>query len=207
MSMFPDNFEVPSSSSKFLRKFEEGDTKILMLTKPILGWKKQEFGDDNKPVEGSFDIWSYPDQKTKPHDKAQFFMGFMAYNHRTNEVCYCEMTQKGLINDLANLDRNEYDLLDTDVVITRKGSTRDNTEYKVAPVAPRSNIGLSEEIKAKFAEVKFDLDKVFKDGNPFPKNGEGEAETEKPKTQATKALNEGVPEHSIEADPQGIMPM
>jgi hypothetical protein len=169
-TMFPTDFEVPSNSNKFLQKFEEGDTKILILAAPVFGFVKREFAEDKKMI-GEPEFWKYPDQKITPTG-AKFFMGIMLYNFRVGAVQYLELKMKGLINDIANLEKQGHDLFTTELIITRKGSTKDNTEYKVAPVPPKVNKGLTEEIKQELSETEFDLEKIFSDGSPFPKQGE-----------------------------------
>lgn len=195
MSFFPTNFELPKSTNKFLRKFEEGTTKIKFLQTPVLGWVSKVYNEADKKAKPTVDYWKYEQTPKQPNPQANLFLGCIVYNFEANSIQYLELTTKSLINSLIELENNGYELLETDIVVKREGTTKENTKYSLVPTPKATPI--STEIEQSLKDLAPDLNRVFvSDGNPFSDDIVEETETT---PTATRAIaNQELPEINVD---------
>jgi len=168
MVFFPENYEIPSSSSNFT-KFEKGDTKIRILTSPVLGWvywtiepnRPVRLAMDKKPVVQPVNAKLDENGRFRP----RHFWLLKIWNYNTQQIEVCEITQKNIQGAIAAFSKesdyghpNGYD-----IVINRVGEGYE-TKYQVMPKVPKE---VSAEIKQADKEVEVNLNAVFTGDNPF----------------------------------------
>lgn len=159
MDFLPQDYEAPKQNNHYM-KLEEGENKIRILSKPILGWEDWK---DKKPVRFHFNEKpKNPVDSTKP---IRHFWAFIVYNYAKDEIQILHVTQSMIRKGIEALCRDSdwgsphaYDLK-----ITKKGEGM-NTEYSINPVPHKP---ISEEIKRKFKDKKCNLDALFTNADPF----------------------------------------
>jgi hypothetical protein len=168
----PD-YEPEKTISDFC-KLEDGDTKIRILTKPVMGlegWAPTDSGDKFKPVR--YRIKEKPPQKivnTFKRKEIKEFWAMVVYNYNVEAIQVLQIKQKALINGILGYARTPEwgDPFSYDLKITRKGKDL-KTTYTLAAI-PHTE--LSEEIKKALSEKPYDLDLVFEGKNPFNLEGD-----------------------------------
>jgi hypothetical protein len=149
---------VPDKKGNYL-KLKPGENRVRMLSKPLRGyvqWIEEDGG--RKPIRHPFG------QKPKNVD-AKFFWCTTVWDYGTESVAIWEITQRTIQASISELAHNpqwgspsQYDL-----TITRSGNGLD-TEYRVMP-SPASE--LSDDVKAKVAETRVDLEALLHGEDPF----------------------------------------
>lgn len=169
MSTFPENFEIPKSTGNFLRKLEEGQTKLKFLEQPILGWVKKVYPEPDvqgKIGKPEIDYWFYSDQPKQPHAKASLFLACLVYNFKDQSIQYFEIDKKTLLSDILELEKSGYELTKTDFNFIKKGNTKENTSYSVVPM-PKPEI-LNNSVLEEYKNMDVNLSNAFVNaGNPF----------------------------------------
>lgn len=169
MSTFPAGFEMPKSSGNFLKKLEEGTTKLKFLEPPILGWVKKIYPEPDstgKIGKPEIDYWFYSEQPKQPHPKADIFLACLVYNFKEQTIQYFELEKKSLLSDLLELEKSGYDLTQTDFNFIKKGNTKENTKYSIVP-SPKTET-LSDEVLETYKNMDVNLSNAFiNNGNPF----------------------------------------
>lgn len=180
MSFLPEGYEVPTSGGggNYLNKFEEGATKIRVLSDVVLGWRY--FNTDNKPVRlkaewmdgGALMVPDQPTdakiQKDGSKDKPRHFWAFTVWNYDEKKIQVAEITQATLQQGIKALavDPSWGDPKQYDITITRVGTGFNDTEYNVIPNPPTEVTG---EAAQAYAEMAPDLKALFKNEDPFAK--------------------------------------
>lgn len=162
MSFLPDNYESPQSSGYYM-KLQQGENKIRILSKPVIGWVDWEnntpirYRMDKKPA-SSFDV-------KKP---IKHFWAFIIWNYNDEQIQVLNITQATVMKGIEALSKDSewgapfhYDLK-----ITKKGSDL-KTEYIISPL-PHKPIG--DYVKSQFMERRCNLDALFDGTNPFDKS-------------------------------------
>lgn len=159
MSFLPEDYKSPSSSNNYM-KIQEGENRIRILTKPILGWEDWL---DKKPVR-------YPmDQKpSKPFDSkkpVRHFWAFIVWNYNDEQIQILNITQATIRNCIEALCKDEDwgEPFYYDIKIIKKGEGTD-TEYTVNPV-PKKEI--PSYIKDRFLSKPCNLMAFFNGEDPF----------------------------------------
>lgn len=170
---FPNDYETPSSGSGAYTKFTQGENRIRILSKPLVGvlyWvdasgnpvaKGAQPQSGNKPVRVP-----YGSAETLPHGAdVKHFQAFVVWNYQDNEIQIMELTQKGLMRTVTDYARNPKwgDPREYDFKITRKGSGLE-TEYSVM-VDPKEAIDPG--LKKAYEDMGVDLNQLFAGGDPF----------------------------------------
>jgi hypothetical protein len=175
---YPKDYEAPNSDSNYTR-FEQGENRFRILSKPLLGvlyWvdadgrpvpkgaKPQQGNRPNRVPYGS-------EKKIPSGADVKHFQAFVVWNYKTDRVEIMEITQRGIINSITSYARDEKwgDPREYDFKITRKGTGLD-TEYNVM-VDPKEAIdpGLKQLVK----DMNIDLKELFKGGDPFNPGEDG----------------------------------
>lgn len=170
----PEGYEVPAAQSPYLNKFPKGQTRIRPMGSVTLGYEawKTEKGDDGKDKNKVYRF----DMKSKPKNVKEFkdgkcthFWAFPVYNYDLKQVQIAIISQKSIQEEIHGLVMDPswgspvgpdgYDL-----VITRKGETKNDTEYSLRP-APKEK--LSEDIMNLYVENMPDMRKFMQGENPF----------------------------------------
>lgn len=157
----PPGYKTPQAISKYT-KFEEGDTKIRILSKPIVFWEDWV---DGKPVR--YDLLNRPE---KVHNEfgLHHCWAFKAYNYNAKQMEVCEINQFSIKSPIEKLQANEewgnpteYDITITKTVQNKK------TTYTVTP-SPKKKA--SPQVVAAYEANPIDLTKLMSGDNPFSKD-------------------------------------
>jgi len=159
MEFLPSDYESPKSNSNYF-KLQDGENKIRILSKPILGWLDWK---DKKPLR--FRMNAKPTHSIDPNQAIKHFWTMIIWDYAQKKICIFEMTQASIWKRIETLSVDEdwgapyrYDLK-----ITKSGSQKD-TKYTILPVAPKE---IWPEIRDAFKELPIDLEELFKGGDPF----------------------------------------
>lgn len=174
----PDGYKVPASSGGYM-KFLPGPNKLRFLTKPVMGMELwQEVEKKQIPVRVRKGV-SFSKEElllAKPGQKAKHFWAAVVWDYQEKQVSEIVIPQIKVLRAIAEFCNNEKwgSPLAYDLVITRTGEGKDNTDYIVAP-DPKEE--LAPEIVAEFAKYTVDLEQFFDGGDVLTKN-EDEPATE-----------------------------
>jgi hypothetical protein len=158
----PQDYEAPAGSASYM-KLQDGENKIRILSKPIIGWLDWK---DKKPYR-----FRMKDKPEKPMEKGpiKHFWAFLVWNYEAQSVQILEITQATIQKTIQDLSKNEdwgapfyYD-----IKITRKGKDLD-TEYSVMP-SPKKD--LLPEIKEAAISKPAYLDALYDGADPWVVNG------------------------------------
>lgn len=160
----PQSYEVPQSAGGYM-KFQQGENKFRILSKPIIGWLDwkdkvpHRFGYKNKP------------EKPMSDQPIKHFWAMIVFDYSDKTVKILEITQSTIQKAISDLSANEdwgsphaYDLK-----VTKKGQEK-QTEYAVMP-SPKKD--LSEDVKKAALDKPINLEALYKNADPFAiSNGE-----------------------------------
>lgn len=155
----PEGYTSPKSTGGYT-KLNDGDTKLRILSKPIIGWEDWV---DQRPVR--FDFYSKP---TKPHDETKpvrHFWAMIVWNYSTEQIEVFHITQASIRKEIENLNNSEdwgapffYDIR-----IVKKGEGM-KTEYSVTPIPHKP---LPSNVKEEFQKKPCNLEALFWNQDPF----------------------------------------
>jgi len=166
----PIDYQVPTPGGAYM-KFEQGDNKFRIISKPIIGWE----------------VWIEEDNNRKPvryrmADKAQagvdakHFWAFAIWNYKVAEVQILQITQVGIQASIKALNEDtdwgspfHYDLL-----IKRNGEGLE-TKYAVMS-KPFSTLPTDIKAKIDVGLKNLNLEALFDNGNPFENATQGTIE-------------------------------
>lgn len=165
----PDDYEVPKSDSQYMNFKAPGRYKFRILAQPIFGWEGWKVI-ENKNTPFRFRMNEKPaDTSSFKEGKVIHFWAMPVYNFNTNRVEVLSITQKGIQAAIEAYARDvEWGSpLRYNLTVTREGTGRDDTKYTTlnSPHSP-----LAEEAKAaweKTLAAGFNINELFKDGDPF----------------------------------------
>lgn len=158
MDFLPANYETPQGAGSYM-KFQQGDNKFRILSKPIIGWLDwkdkvpHRFGFKNKP------------EKPLGDQPIRHFWAMIVFDYSDQAVKILEITQSTIQKAIEHLAKDEdwgspheYDLK-----VNKTGQEK-STEYKVNP-SPKKPI--TEEIKAAAIAKPINLEALYKGADPF----------------------------------------
>ncbi len=160
MSNSLDGIDIPAGGSGdlFMKKLEQGENRLRILTTPIQGyvwWPENE----NKPVR----VKEAGEIKTG-EDAKYFWFLTIAIN---DEVKFLEIKQKTILNQIKALSDNKEwgEVLEYDITITRSGQDLE-TQYTVVPNPKKA---VADDIAKKWADMKarYNADNLFAHGTPL----------------------------------------
>ncbi len=156
----PDDYEQPKGASPYM-KFQEGENRFRILSKPIIGW--EDWTEDKKPIRFHFN--EKPDKSINPKKAVKHFWAMIVYNYATKDVNILQITQATIQAAITNLIKDaEWGApYDYDLKVTRSGEGMD-TEYSVAPSPHKP---LTREVIEAFTAKPCSLEKLFTNGDPF----------------------------------------
>lgn len=158
MDFLPENYETPQGAGAYM-KFQQGDNKFRILSKPVIGWldwkdkKPYRFGFKNKP------------EKPLGDQAIKHFWAMLVFDYTDQGVKILEITQSTIQKAIENLAKDEEwgSPHEYDLKVSKKGQDK-QTEYNVTP-SPKKPI--SEEIKKAATDKPVNLEALFKDKDPF----------------------------------------
>lgn len=167
MTWLPPDYEEVKPPSQFV-KIENGKTKLRIMTEPKMGWCGWPDASGAKPVRRPLGLGPWTKEELAALGivrQPKFFWLFVIFNY-DEEVFQCWECDKVTIRDQIETffkDSTWGDPRGYDLTIEKSGEMMD-TKYNVIPTPPKK---LDAQITSEFAELKYDLDKVFEGGYPF----------------------------------------
>lgn len=158
----PENYELPKGNSGKYTKFENGTTRIRILSSCLVGW---EYFDTEKKVHRQKTRFEKTPWIEEWRSQKEFW-AFVVWNYNTENIEICQLTQKWLKEAILNYckdsdwwdPKNRYDLK-----ITRTWEKLD-TSYQVNPWIPSAT---EEFILEEFKNTNIVLEALFEWKNPF----------------------------------------
>jgi hypothetical protein len=162
----PDDYERPANESRYLKMKDEGEYRLRILSRPIVGWLDWIERDGKRhPLH-----YRMSGERPKPQgkDPIKHFWSFLVWSYKDSKALIFEVTQVGIQQTITALTKDpdwgtpfEYDLK-----ITKKGTGRD-TEYSVTPV-PAKPFTFSDEVVEQLPNGLY-LEALYDGKDPFEK--------------------------------------
>jgi len=155
MNFLPEDYQAPKNANQNYMKLQQGENRIRILTKPIIGW--EAWSADNKPIRFRLD-----EKYTKD---AKHFWAFVVWNVIDQRIQIYQVTQATIRNAIEQLtkDNDWGSPFGYDIKIIKKGEKMD-TEYTVNPVPHKE---VSPDVIKAFKERPVNLDALFTSEDPF----------------------------------------
>jgi hypothetical protein len=161
MNFLPLDYQAPKSTS-FYMKLQDGENRIRILSKPIMGWLDWQ---DKKPVR--YRMEKKPAKSFKEEMPLRHFWAFIVFNYAAEEIQILEITQATIRKTIESLcnDKDWGAPFAYDIKIVKTGEGKD-TEYAVNPVPHKP---VDPYIIQCFKERPCALDALFQGSDPFSK--------------------------------------
>lgn len=161
MNFLPENYEAPKSNNQSYFKPLDGENRIRILSKPLLGWIDWTL--EKKPVRYAMD--EKPMKSIDPKKPLKHFWAFIIWNIQAEQIQIMEITQATIKSSLEALckDSDWGSPFAYDIKIIKKGEGIE-TEYSVNP-APHKPV--TQEILQAFSDRPINLEALFESGDPF----------------------------------------
>ena len=158
-NFLPENYEAPKAVGGYL-KLQEGETKIRILSHPIIGW---EDWIDKKPVRYKMD--QKPEMSHDVERPLKHFWAMIVWNYGEGRIQIMHITQATIIREIEALVKDsDWGIpFRYDIKIKKIGKDM-LTKYSVTAV-PHKAISL--DIKAAFEAKPIDLEALFHGSDPF----------------------------------------
>jgi len=155
MNFLPEDYQAPKNANQNYMKLQQGENRIRILTKPIIGW--EAWSADNKPIRFRLD-----EKYTKD---AKHFWAFVIWNVIDQRIQIYQVTQATIRNAIEQLtkDNDWGSPFGYDIKIIKKGEKMD-TEYTVNPVPHKE---VSPDVIKAFKDRPINLDALFTSEDPF----------------------------------------
>lgn len=159
MSFLPEDYRSPNASNGYM-KLQDGENRIRILSKPILGWEDWH---EKKPVRYKMNekpSKSYDEKKPMKH-----FWSFIVFNYVEERIQIMHVTQASIRKSIETLvkDSDWGDPYGYDIKITKSGSGME-TEYTVNPVPHKP---VDPYIVGEFKANRCNLQALFTGEDPF----------------------------------------
>jgi hypothetical protein len=159
MTFLPEDYKAPTSNGHYA-KLQDGENRIRILSKPILGW---EDWIDNKPYRFRMD--KKPASSFDTNRPIRHFWAFIIFNYTTQEIEIMQITQATVRKAIEGLckDSDWGVPFHYDIKIIKSGQSMD-TEYSVNPVPHKP---VDEIIVNAFMDRPIYLEALFDNKDPF----------------------------------------
>lgn len=164
----PKNYQEPKLPTNYLRSFEQGDTRVRILSPMIRGWKywvEGGFNPTTKQEEKGRMIYLPEDAKVDPRTKPKYFWGFVVFNYNYEMLQIMEIISTQIKEPLMGYFHDPHwgDPRHFDIAISREGVGL-KTRYQVRPY-PISEI--SEAVAQLYQDANIRLEALFEGQDPF----------------------------------------
>jgi len=162
-NFLPADYEAPKSIGNYL-KLQDGETKIRILSLPIIGWEDWE---DKKPVRFKMD--AKPEFSNDPAKPMKHFWAMIVWNYTEQRIQILQITQASIIREIENLvkDSDWGNPCRYDIKIKKTGKEM-LTKYTVTAVPHKA---ITKEIMQAFDDKPIYLEALFHNADPFQKTG------------------------------------
>lgn len=159
MDFLPENYESPKTSS-YYTKLQEGENRIRILSRPILGWEDWA---DKKPVRYRFN--QKPEHSIDASKPIKHFWAFIVFNYHEEEIQIMQITQATLIRSIESLckDSDWGSPFGYDIKIHKTGKDKE-TKYSLNPVPHKP---IDPYIVKCFHDRPINLEALFDSADPF----------------------------------------
>ena len=171
-TFFPDNYQLPDASNGYM-KFQPGDNKFRIMSRPIIGWvywidkdgnvrgKNDSYEAGGKPVR----IRMNQPVPVAAGETVKHFWSMIVWNYKAEQFQILEITQKGIQKSIKSLSADEDwgSPLNYDLVVTKTGEKLE-TEYEVKPKPSKP---LEDGIQALYKDIHINLEALFDGKDPF----------------------------------------
>ena len=159
-TFFKDKYEMPETSNYM--KLTEGEHTFRVMSSAIVGY--EYFTNENKPVRSEEPFEETP--SIKDGGLVKHFWSFVVYNYQAKKLQILNLTQKTIMEPLKALVDNPKwgSIFEYDIVITRKGMTKNDTTYSVVP-NPKEPV--SQEIQDLYDNSNINLNALYEGGDPW----------------------------------------
>ena len=161
MNFLPDNYIEPKSSNTNYFKMQDGENRIRILSKPIVGW--EDWTSDRKVFR--FKMEDQPEKPLVDGNPIKIFWAMIVWNVKLGKIQIFQPTQKtihGRIKELCN-DEEWGVPINYDIKISKSGTDK-LTKYIVNPC---SKTPVSQDILKTFKETPIQLEALFINADPF----------------------------------------
>jgi hypothetical protein len=163
----PDGYKVPGAGGQYMNKFEGGENRIRIMTKPAIGTQYWKVNDDGSktPVRLHTDE-TVPVDEVEDIKDIKHFWAMVVYNYQAKQFQILVLTQATVQKAITELwgDKDWGDPKDYDIVINKTGSGMQGTKYAVIPKPAKP---LAKEIAEAYKNYHADLEQLYSGGNPF----------------------------------------
>lgn len=161
MNFLPDNYEAPKPTNQLYLKLQDGENRIRILSRPIVGW--EDWNAEKKPVR-----YKMNEKPAKPFDASKpmkHFWAFIVWNVNEEMIQIMQITQATIRSCLESLSKDQDwgSPFEYDIKINKKGEKME-TEYTVNP-APHKPV--SQEILKAFRDRPIKLEALYEGLDPF----------------------------------------
>jgi len=155
----PQDYVQPTGNMNYY-KFEDGENRFRILSKPIIGWLDW---DDKKPIRTRLS-----EGKPSPINSGKavkHFWSFVVWDSKSDSIKIIEITQSTIQSSIGNLTKDEDwgSPFEYDIKVIKTGDGME-TKYAVNPVPHKP---ISTHIITMVEEKPIDLQKMFDGEDPF----------------------------------------
>jgi len=160
----PDNYVAPKGNSNYM-KFEKGENKFRILSRPMMGWLDWQ---DKKPLR--FSMSAKPDKPVDANKPIKHFWAMIVWNYLKEEIQILEITQKSVQSAIEQLakDADWGNPFSYDIKVIKEGDGMD-TEYTINPVPHKP---INAEILEAFKAKPCFLGALYQGADPFINHGQ-----------------------------------
>ncbi len=170
MSFLPTGYETPETPTNYLNKFEEGKTRIRILSSAVVGF---ELWVNKKPIRKlssedftneeliNADMNTFTGKKKLP----EHFWAFVSYDYKNKKVVIAVIKQKTVQQGISSLiDDPEWGSpFEYDIEITKVKEEK-KTKYSVTP---KPHKPLDKSVKEEYEGMSINLKALFDGSDPF----------------------------------------
>lgn len=163
----PATYEVPNKNDKYM-KWEQGENRFRIMSSPILGFEWWTDGEDgSRKVHRVPMGLNIPTNEVEDPSSIRHFWAMIVWNYKANAIQILEVTQKLIQQSLRAYAKDEdwgSPVNKYDIVVTRSGTTKEDTKYEVMPKPAKPT---DEKILEEMKNTPIRLEALYEGADPF----------------------------------------
>ena len=163
----PAAYEVPNKNDKYM-KWEQGENRFRIMSSPILGFEWWTDGEDGtRKVHRVPMGLNIPTNEVEDPSSIRHFWAMIVWNYRAGAIQILEVTQKLIQQSLRAYAKDEdwgSPVNKYDIVVTRSGTTKEDTKYEVMPKPAKPT---DEKILEEMKNTPIRLEALYEGADPF----------------------------------------